>query len=134
MRVRPRGLRVGGAVCPSGRRSIAGAAPGDVHSLFIRTRTASFLSQLVGMTTSSTSGAGGAPAGPPDKFALAKEAYFNQPDGFPFDGFQLEDIVLPPDDDMGIESDDGDVAEEATDNLETGFSSSIGESLLLLSR
>jgi hypothetical protein len=48
MRVRPRGLCVGGAVCLSGRRAIAGAAPGDVHSLFTRMRTPSIVPSAAG--------------------------------------------------------------------------------------
>lgn len=82
------------------------------------------------MTTSSASGAvGAAAAGPPDKAAIAREAYFNQPEGFPFDNFDIHEVVLPPDDDLGIESDDGDVEEEATADLDTGFGSALGAPL-----
>lgn len=66
----------------------------------------------------------------PTQRELAKEEYFNQPDGFPFEGFELDDVLLPPNENMGIES--GDDSEELEDALdaETGFGSAIGAPLL----
>jgi hypothetical protein len=61
-----------------------------------------------------------------DKFAVAKEEYFNQPDGFPFEGFDPDQVLLPPGDDCGVVSEDDDIAEEDIQNEETGFSTSIG--------
>lgn len=50
-----------------------------------------------------------------------------QPRGFPFDPeFRMEDVMLPEDDDMGIASEDDEVAEEEIET-ETGFGSVIGQ-------
>ena len=49
-----------------------------------------------------------------------------QPRGFPFDpDFRMEDVMLPENDDMGIPSEDDEVAEEEI-QTETGFGSVIG--------
>lgn len=49
-----------------------------------------------------------------------------QPRGFPFDPeFRMEDVMLPEGDDMGIASEDDEVAEEEIET-ETGFGSVIG--------
>ena len=49
-----------------------------------------------------------------------------QPRGFPFDPeFRMEDVMLPENDDMGIASEDDEVAEEEI-QTETGFGSVIG--------
>lgn len=49
-----------------------------------------------------------------------------QPRGFPFDPeFRMEDVMLPEGDDMGIASEDDEVAEEEN-QTETGFGSVIG--------
>lgn len=49
-----------------------------------------------------------------------------QPRGFPFDpDFRMEDVMMPEDDDMGIASEDDEVAEEEI-QTETGFGSVIG--------
>ena len=49
-----------------------------------------------------------------------------QPRGFPFDpDFRMEDVMLPEGDDMGIASEDDEVAEEEI-QTETGFGSVIG--------
>lgn len=69
-------------------------------------------------------------AAPVDKFAVAKDMFFNQPDGFPYDGFNPDQVVLPPGDDCGVISDDDDIGEEDIQNEETGFSTSIGMVLL----
>ena len=61
-----------------------------------------------------------------DKYAVAKDLFFNQPDGFPYDNFDPDQVVLPPGDDCGVESEDDDIAEEDIQNEETGFSTSIG--------
>lgn len=61
----------------------------------------------------------------PDRYVLAKQEFFNQPEGFPFDNFDLADVNLPPDDDLGINSEDDD-EEEDTIDAETGFGSAIG--------
>ena len=50
-----------------------------------------------------------------------------QPRGFPFDpDFRMEDVMLPENDDMGIASEDDEVAEEEIET-ETGFGSVIGQ-------
>ncbi len=54
-----------------------------------------------------------------------------QPKGFPFDGFKVEDVMLPEDDDMGIPSEDDEDDEEEI-QTETGFGSVIGEPSALL--
>ena len=46
--------------------------------------------------------------------------------GFPFEGFHMEDVMLPEDDDMGIPSDDDEEDEEEI-QTETGFGSVVGE-------
>lgn len=48
-----------------------------------------------------------------------------QPSGFPFGDFDIEDVMLPEDDDMGIPSDD-DVEEEEEVHTESGFGNIIG--------
>lgn len=49
-----------------------------------------------------------------------------QPRGFPFGEFDVEDVMLPDGDDMGIASDESDSG-EAAPSAETGFGSVIGE-------
>jgi len=49
-----------------------------------------------------------------------------QPRGFPFGDFDVEDVMLPEGDDMGIPSDESDSGEPAP-SAETGFGSVIGE-------
>lgn len=67
----------------------------------------------------------------PDKRELAKQAYFNQPDGFPFEEFRLEAVNLPPEEVDAIEEDDDDaVAQDVAATQETGFGSSVGETPL----
>lgn len=61
-----------------------------------------------------------------DKFAVAKDLYFNQPEGFPYENFDPDQVVLPPDDDCGVVSEDDDIAEDDIQDEETGFSTSIG--------
>lgn len=60
-----------------------------------------------------------------DAFDVARKLFRDQPDGFPFDGFQLEELILPEDDDMGIRSDEEDDEEEELET-ESGFGSVIG--------
>jgi hypothetical protein len=64
----------------------------------------------------------------PDKLTLAKEAYFSQPDGFPFEDFRLEDVNLPPEEEeAALQVDDEEaVAQDVAATQETGFGSSIG--------
>ena len=52
-------------------------------------------------------------------------SFEGQPRGFPFDDFEFEDVMLPEGDDMGIASEDDEVAEEELET-ETGFGSVIG--------
>mmetsp|Transcript_40368 Transcript_40368/g.89637 ORF Transcript_40368/g.89637 Transcript_40368/m.89637 type:complete len:721 (+) Transcript_40368:71-2233(+) len=59
-----------------------------------------------------------------DRFAIAKELFPRQPGHFPLDDFDIEDVVLPDDDDMGILSDDDDNIEQEVTS-ETGFGSVI---------
>jgi len=46
--------------------------------------------------------------------------------GFPFGDFDLEDVMLPEDDDMGIPSDDDDDLEEEV-QTESGFGCVVGK-------
>ena len=64
-------------------------------------------------------------AEPLDELAVARQLFKDQPVGFPYEGFDLEELILPDGDDMGIPSDDEDVQEEETD-FESGFGSVIG--------
>lgn len=63
---------------------------------------------------------------PIDPLVVAKELFPNQPPGFPLERFNLADIRLPADDDLGIKSDDED-ADIGDVESETGFGSVIGE-------
>ena len=54
-----------------------------------------------------------------------EKLFEGQPRGFPFEGFQLEDVMLPEDDNMGIPSED-EVDDEEELESETGFGSVIG--------
>ena len=51
--------------------------------------------------------------------------YQGQPKGFPFGDFALEDVMLPEDDDLGVDSDEDDINEEEI-VTESGFGSVIG--------
>jgi hypothetical protein len=64
----------------------------------------------------------------PDKLELAKQEFFNQPDGFPFEGFKLEDVNLPPDEEAAAvrEVDEEAVEQDVAASQETGFGSIIG--------
>ena len=60
-----------------------------------------------------------------DRYAIAAELFKDQPSGFPIDSdLDLRQIVLPEDDDMGINSDDEADGEEV--ETESGFGSIIG--------
>lgn len=48
----------------------------------------------------------------------------DQPQGFPFEGYDLEELILPDGDDMGIRSDEDESEDEDID-AETGFGSVI---------
>ena len=65
-----------------------------------------------------------------DKHALAKSEFFNQPDGFPFDGFDLDAVNLPPGEEAAAKRDDVDeAAEQGNATLQdTGFESIVGVS------
>ncbi len=60
-----------------------------------------------------------------DVYAVAKDLFPDMPPGFPFENFDLEELILPDGDDMGIRSDDDDVKEEDV-QTESGFGSCIG--------
>ena len=64
----------------------------------------------------------------PTKLELAKEEFFNQPDGFPFEKFRIEDVALPPDEERAAlqVDDEEEVAQDVAASQETGFGSSIG--------
>ena len=49
-----------------------------------------------------------------------------QPQGFPFGDFDVEDVMLPEGDDMGIASDDDEQHQEEEVPTESGFGSVIG--------
>ncbi|KAK9836110.1 hypothetical protein WJX81_002073 [Elliptochloris bilobata] len=53
-----------------------------------------------------------------------EKLFEGQPKGFPFEGFQLEDVMLPEDDDMGIPSED-EIDDEEELETESGFGSVI---------
>ncbi len=54
-----------------------------------------------------------------------EKLYEGQPRGFPLEGFQVEDVMLPEDDDMGIPSED-ELDDEEEIESESGFGSVIG--------
>lgn len=66
----------------------------------------------------------------PDKLSLARDEFFSQPEGFPYGDFNPDEVILPPDDDLDIPSEDDDAAEESKDDTETGFSTSVGRTPL----
>lgn len=55
-----------------------------------------------------------------------EKMFFGQPKGFPLADFEINDVMLPDDDDLGIESEDDEIAEDEIET-ETGFGSVIGE-------
>lgn len=59
-----------------------------------------------------------------DRYALAREMFPSQPEGFPFENFDLMDVAISGDDDMGIASDSDDV-DEGELETESGFGSVI---------
>ncbi|PNW85513.1 hypothetical protein CHLRE_03g190100v5 [Chlamydomonas reinhardtii] len=59
-----------------------------------------------------------------DPYEVAKQLYPDLPQGFPYDNFDLEELILPPGDDMGIKSDDDDVRDEDV-QTQSGFGSCI---------
>eukprot|EP00877_Chromochloris_zofingiensis_P000044 jgi/Chrzof1/1003/Cz01g36140.t1 len=59
-----------------------------------------------------------------DQYVVAQQMFKDQPPGFPFEGFDLEELILPDGDDMGFRSDDDDIDEEEIET-ETGFGSVI---------
>lgn len=61
-----------------------------------------------------------------DQYVVAQQMFKDQPPGFPFEGFDLEELILPDGDDMGFRSDDDDIDEEEIET-ETGFGSVIGK-------
>ncbi len=61
-----------------------------------------------------------------DPLVVARELFKDQPPGFPYENFAVEELILPEDDDMGINSDEDDVDEEEVET-ESGFGSVIGE-------
>ncbi len=61
-----------------------------------------------------------------DPLAVAQQLFRDQPPGFPYENFDLEELILPDGDDMGIPSDDEDVDEEEVET-ESGFGSVVGE-------
>lgn len=66
-----------------------------------------------------------AAAEPIDRLAIARELFPEQPEGFPYENFDLPHLKMPEDDDMGIPSDDDDVDVEEVET-ETGFGSVVG--------
>ncbi len=61
-----------------------------------------------------------------DVYDVAKQLFPDLPQGFPYDNFDLEELILPPGDDMGIKSDDDDVKDEDV-QTQSGFGSCVGE-------
>jgi translation initiation factor 3 subunit B len=62
---------------------------------------------------------------PIDPLDVAAKLFKDQPKGFPFEGFDIEELILPEGEDFGIRSDDG-VDDEEDLEAETGFGSVIG--------
>lgn len=62
---------------------------------------------------------------PIDPLDVAAKLFKDQPKGFPFEGFDIEELILPEGEDFGIRSDD-DVDDEEDLEAETGFGSVIG--------
>lgn len=60
----------------------------------------------------------------PSPADVAAQLFPDQPRGFPFDGFDLEELILPDGDDFGIRSEDDEGGEEEIET-ETGFGSVI---------
>lgn len=60
-----------------------------------------------------------------DQYDVARQLFKDQPAGFPYEGFDVEELILPDGEDMGIKSDDDDDEEEELES-ETGFGSVIG--------
>lgn len=65
-------------------------------------------------------------AEPFDEFEVARQLFRDQPAGFPYEGFDIEELILPEDDDMGIKSDEDDGDDDEELENETGFGSVIG--------
>uniref|UniRef100_A0A383V8L2 Eukaryotic translation initiation factor 3 subunit B n=2 Tax=Tetradesmus obliquus TaxID=3088 RepID=A0A383V8L2_TETOB len=59
-----------------------------------------------------------------DPLEVARSLFRDQPAGFPYENFDLEELILPEDDDMGIRSDEDEEEEEELET-ETGFGSVI---------
>lgn len=62
---------------------------------------------------------------PIDPLDVAAKLFKDQPKGFPFEGFDIEELILPEGEDFGIRSDDDDIEEDDLE-AETGFGSVIG--------
>lgn len=60
-----------------------------------------------------------------DPLDVARQMYEDYPPGFPFDNFDVAELILPDGDDMGIPSEDEEGDEEQLET-ETGFGSVIG--------
>ena len=56
-----------------------------------------------------------------------EKLFEGQPKGFPLGGFNIDDVMLPEGDNMGIESEDDDDVEDEIE-AESGFGSVIGDS------
>lgn len=63
-----------------------------------------------------------------DPLAIARELFRDQPPGFPYENFAVEELILPDGDDMGIKSEEDDVDEEEVET-ESGFGTVVGEAL-----
>ncbi|KAI8475850.1 MAG: eukaryotic initiation factor [Monoraphidium minutum] len=63
-------------------------------------------------------------AGDIDPMKLAAQLFRDQPAGFPFEGYDLEELILPDGDDMGLRSDE-DASEEEEVEAVSGFGSVI---------
>lgn len=57
-----------------------------------------------------------------DPMDVARDLFPDMPPGFPYENFELEELILPSGDDMGIRSDEDDVKEEDV-QTESGFGS-----------
>jgi hypothetical protein len=61
-----------------------------------------------------------------------EKLFHGQPKGFPFGDFDLEDVMLPEDDDMGVPSDDEE--QEEVLQTETGFGNVLGARMRAMGR
>lgn len=63
---------------------------------------------------------------PVDPMEVAAQLFPDMPPGFPYEGFETQELILPDGDDMGIRSDDDAINEDEI-QTDTGFGACVGE-------